>query len=439
MTARIVLSLMIAFGIWAFVVNERDPDQTLVEPDVQIVVDGLQDGFQLVDPLPAVEVTLKGPQSVVQGISGDEIEATVDMTDVDAPGTYARDVEVQTPGELRDVDVKPSTVTVEIGSVVSETFDITVVEPGDSPATLTSISLSTSSVTLVGVESNVDSVERIELKVELAGRTESFTYTAQVTPIDADGMEINDDTIEVRPETVEVSVEFEVGSRSVPVIVQCACPTDDGGLEIRDLLTATAIPPTVRIEGPQPLIAGIDAIRTVPINVENVEISGFVTGAVDLDSSNLPEGVTISPPAVGVYVQVEPSTQELIQQEIQIINPPSNMMVDVSSTLVSFELQGPAEALATLSESPPIAVIDLAGYDEGVYTLSPRIALPPDVRVVNLEPAAIQVTIERPPPPTPIPTPTPAPTAGPDSTTTTSSVSSKRINDAQPTFSDTID
>jgi hypothetical protein len=127
--------------------------------------------------------------------------------------------------------------------------------------------------------------------------------------------------------------------------------------------------------------------------------------------------VTIGPSAVGVYVQVELSAQELIQQEIQIINPPPDMLVDVSSTLISFELQGPAEALATLSESPPVAIIDLAGYDEGVYTLSPRIALPPDVRVVNLEPGTIEVTIERPPPPSPSPTPAPAPTVIPDSTT----------------------
>lgn len=433
MIARIVLSLLIAFGIWAFVVNERDPDQTLVEPGVQIVVDGLQDGFQIVDPLPAVEVTLKGPQSIAQGIDADEIEATVDMTGVNAPGIYERDVDVQTPGGLRDVDVEPSIVAVEIGSVVSETFDITVVEPDDSPATLTSISLSTSSVTLVGVERNIDNVERVEVQIELDGRTESFTYTAQVTPIGADGMEINDDTIEVIPETVDVSVEFEVGSRSVPVIVQCACPTDDGGLEIRDLPSATAIPPTVRVEGPQPILANIDAIRTVPINITDVEVSDFVSGAVELDDTSFPEGVILERPAVNVYVQVEPSTEELIQQEIQIINPPSNMVVDVSTTLVSFELQGPVEALAMLSESPPAAVIDLAGYDEGVYTLAPRIALPPDVQVVNLEPAAIQVTIERPPPPTPTPTPVPSPTPVPESTTTTSAVPVRRIDDVQPT------
>jgi hypothetical protein len=108
----------------------------------------------------------------------------------------------------------------------------------------------------------------------------------------------------------------------------------------------------------------------------------------------------------------------------------------VSATLISFELQGPVEALAMLSESPPAAVIDLAGYDEGVYTLSPRIALPPDVQVVNLEPAAVQVTIERPPPPSP--TPTPAPTAEPDSPTTTSSTPARRIDDPQPAFSDTV-
>lgn len=430
---------MIAFGIWAFVINERDPDSTHVDDEVEIEVKRLTDNLRIVDSLPTVTATLKGPQSILRGVADAPITASVDMSDINEPGTYELDVEVQAPDGLRDIDVEPATIMVEIDSVISETFEIAVVEPVDSPETLTSISLSMPSVTLVGVQRNVEAVERVEVTVLLSGRTESFSYTAQPVPVDSEGRQIDSGTVEVRPESVQVSVEFEVGSRSVPVIVQCACRTEGGGLEIRDLMTATAIPPTVRIEGPQPLIADIDAVRTVPIDVENVEVSGFMTGTVNLDDSNLPEGVTLGIPSVGVYVQVEPSTQELIQQEIQIINPPSDMLVDVSPTSVSFEVQGSPEALATLGDNPPIAVIDLADYEEGVYTLSARIVLPPDVRFVNLEPAEIQVTIESPPPPTPTPTPAPAPepTVKPSSSTR-SSEPAQSYGPVEPVFSDTI-
>ncbi len=429
--ARFILSLLIAFGIWAFVVNERDPDQTRVIQDVEIEVVGLREDLKIVDPLPTVDVTIKGPRSIVQGVTADDIKATIDMSDVDAPDTYERPVKVEAPEGLRDIDVEPSTVVVRVDSEVSKTFDITVVEPTDSPVTLTSIGLSTPTVTLVGVQRNVERVERVEVRVLLSGRTESFSYTAPVIPVDINGTDIDDDTVEVVPESVQVSVEFEVGSRSIPVIVQCACPTEGGGVEIRDLQNATAIPPTVRIEGPQPVLADINVIRTMPVNVEDLQVSDFVDGAVELDVSDLPDGVTIERPAVNVYVQIEPSIQEVLQQEIQIINAPANTVANVSSPSVSFQIEGTVEALARMGDTPPTAIIDLTGYDVGTYTLSPRIVLPPGVRVVNLQPAQIQVTIER----APSPAPTSAPAVQPNGDGAASSSFAMRTSDARPTMS----
>lgn len=413
--------------------NERDPDSTYVESDVEIEVEGLAEGFRIVESLQEVEVTVKGPRSVVQNIGADDIVASVDLGDIDAPGIYERNVGIDRPAGLRYVDVDPDAVEVRVDSVVSETFEITVVEPEDPPALLTSISLSTSTVTLTGVQQNVEDVERVELTIQLSGRTESFTYAAEPVPIGPNGP-IDTDTVSVEPQSVQVSVEFEVGSRSIPVIVQCACPTEDGEIEIRDLSTATAIPPTVRVEGPQPLLEDIEAVRTVPINIEDVEVSEFLTGAIDLDLSTLPEGVTVDTPSVGVYVQVQPSSEELIEQEIAVINPPSNRLVDISPASISFELRGSAEALAMLSDNPPVVVIDLEGLGEGTYTLSPRVLLPPDVEVVSLVPEAVQVIIERPPPPTPTPSPTP----GPDESTSTSSVPARRSTATPATVNDTI-
>src|SRR5690606_15399283 len=110
---------------------------------------------------------------------------------------------------------------------------ITIVEPVNPPATLTSISLSTSVVNLIGVEDNVDRVARVEVPVVLSGRTESYSEPARPTPYDENNQPMTD-IIRVEPEIIQVSVEFEVRALSVPVIVQCACPTEAGGLEIRD-------------------------------------------------------------------------------------------------------------------------------------------------------------------------------------------------------------
>lgn len=429
--ARFLLSLLIAFGIWAFVTNERDPDRTRTISDVDISHNGLASNLQIVEALPNTSVTLKGPQSVIQRIDDSDVLATVDLSNVDAPGTVESPVEITAPDGLRDVSAEPDTVSIEVDSVITEQFDITIVQPSNAPATLTEISLSSPSVTLRGVRQNVEDIQRVEVRVQLSGRTESFSYTAQPIPIGANGQEVVD-TVQVEPVTVQVSVEFEVGSRSVPVIVQCACPDEGGGIEVRDLLTATAIPPTVRIEGPQPLLDSVTAIRTVPISVENVEVTGFVggaSGAVELDTSDLPADVTVDRPSVNVYVQVEQTVQEFTQQRVEIVNQSPNMSVDIDPGTVSFEVEGSAEALAALENDPPVAVIDLAGYEEGTVVVQPRIIVPPDVRVVNLEPGNVEITIKRIPP---------APTATPNAERNTSSEPAQSDHVTTPVFSDTI-
>jgi YbbR domain-containing protein len=416
---RLILSLIIAFAIWAFVTYERDPErtQTFTGLDIQ-GLDSLSPQFQIVESLPAATITVKGPQSIVQGMSSADVTVSADLSDIDEAGLYEVDVEVSAPDGLRSVDVDPETITIEVDSVVSRIFDITVIEPVNPPATLTSINVSSSQVTLIGVQQNVERVDRVEVRVILSGRTDSFSFSAQPIPISVDGEEMVD-TIRVEPQSVQVSVEFEVRSRSVPIIVQCACPADNGGLEIRDLLTAIAIPSSVRIEGPETLLAQVNAIRTLPINIEALETSGFLPNGAELDTSDLPEGITLERQSIDVYVEIEQSIQAFANQRIEIANAPADTQVRITPDTVSFELQGPTDTLVGMNADPPLVIVDLNGLDHGTHMLSPRVVLPPDVRAVNLDPINVQVTIE-PIPATPTPTPAPSPTPEPIDTSSQS-------------------
>jgi YbbR domain-containing protein len=404
--ARLVLSLLIAFAIWAFVTNERDPDRTSTFTGLEVQgSQTLNPEFQIVESFPSVSVTVKGPQSVVQPMTNATLTASVDLSGISEAGTYEVDIDLAAPDGLRDVDYEPETIAVEVDSVVSQIFEITLIEPVNPPATLTSISVSSTQVRLIGVQQNVARVARVEVPVVLSGRTESFSFATQPVPVDIDGQPMAD-TVRVEPQSVQVSVEFEVRAKSVPVIVQCACPVEGGGLEIRDLLTAIAIPSTVRVEGPEPLLAGISSVRTLPINIEALEVSGFLPNGAELDDSVLPDGVTLERQTIDVYVEIEQSIQSFSEIEIEIVNAPDTFVISLSPETVTFDLQGPAELVALLAEDPPLVVIDLDGLDAGTHIVAPRIVLPPDVRVVNLQPTEIQVMIE--PPAAPLPTPTPS-------------------------------
>ena len=417
--ARLILSLIIAFAIWAFVTNERDPDRSETYTDLEIQgSETLGDHFQVVDSFPTVDVTVKGPESVVQSMTAANAVPSVDLSHIDDAGTYDVEVQVTAPSGLRDIDVDPEVITVEVGTVVTRQMEITIVEPVNPPATLTSIRLSSTVVSLIGVEQNVERVERVEVPVVLSGRTESFSFQANPIPYDENNQPMTD-IIRVEPETVQVTVEFEVRAKSVPVIVQCACPTEGGGLEIRDLQTAIAIPSTVRIEGPEPLLEQVTAVKTIPINIDTLEESGFMPNGAELDDSNLPEGVSLERQSIDVYVEIEQSIQTFADVEIDPVNVPDDVEIAISPPVVTFELQGPTDVLATLEGSPPAIVVDLNGLEPGTHVLTPRVLLPPDVRVVNVQPEQVQVMIEA-ENPTPTPPPPPTPTTEPADIPTTS-------------------
>lgn len=427
---RLILSLLIAFGIWAFVTNERDPDRTRIVDPVEIEPVGLQDQFQIVDSLPSGRVTLKGPESVLSRTVDSQIRASVDMSGITEPDTYELEVDVEAPDGLREVSIEPDTVTVQVDTVVSETYDVTIVEPVNPPPTLTAISVSPSQVRVVGVRQNVEQVDRVEVSVALSGRTESFNFTAQPIPYDINNRPMLD-TVRVEPAEVQVAVEFEVRSLSVPVIVMCACTNESGDFEIRQLPGAVAIPSTVRIEGPEGLIAQVRGVPTVPVNIENLEVSGFLPDGAELDDSGLPEGVTLERRSVDVYVEIEQSVQQISEQPVEVINAPPGTRVSLSPETVTYQLQGPAEVLAAIENDPPLVVVDLDGRDVGAHVLAPRVVLPPEVRIINLEPGEVQVTIEALPPP-PTPTPQPTPTSEPVITPSSSTLPTRRIAGLKP-------
>jgi YbbR domain-containing protein len=418
--ARLILSLIIAFAIWAFVTNERDPDRSQVFQNLEVSgAETIPPQFQIVDPIPEVSVAVKGPESVVRTITAATIQPRIDLSKISSPGRHEIPVEVNLPDGLRDIEVLPETIQVNVGTVVEREMEITIVDPPSPPATLTSISLSTTTVKLVGVEQNVNRVERVEVRVVLSGRTESFSFIAQPVPFASNGENLSE-LVRVEPQSIQITVEFEVRSLSVPVIVTCACQDADGQLQVRDLPTAIAIPSTVRIEGPSQLLSQVQEVRTLPITISELEVSGFVPNGAELDVSTLPDGVTLDRQSIDVWVEVEQQVSSF-ENRIMVINQPENTTIELDEETVTFDIQAPAELMLSMQNEPPTVVIDLAGLEPGTHAISPRVVLPADARVINLQPTLVTVTIQE-IVPTPTPTiPPPPPTIAPEPTVGASS------------------
>jgi YbbR domain-containing protein len=70
-------------------------------------------GLQLVDPPPAVELTISGPAPTLQGLSARDFRVTIDLAGR-GPGQHSLTVQPQIPPSLRLESVSPSSVSVTL-------------------------------------------------------------------------------------------------------------------------------------------------------------------------------------------------------------------------------------------------------------------------------------------------------------------------------------
>lgn len=400
---RYLLSFVLAFTLWAWVTAQRDPEQTYRANQLAITIVNLAPGLDIVGSLPAVDVRLEGPRSIIQTIDTGSIQAVVDLSGADQPGRYERAVRVEAPDGLRRIVVTPETVVVELDAVVSKLFALQVIAPEALPRNLdvTDIAPTPSEVTVTGVQRNVDRVARVLIDVTVAGQTESFTTQAIPRPVDAQNQLV--DNVSVTPSTVSLFVALEVRGKEIPVFVRCECDAADG-FEVVGQPIPT--PATVLIDGPRELLDDVQYIYTTPIVTSSLEAPTVLTG-VPLDTSSLPEGVTIEQSTVDVSVRVEQATfsKTFDAVPISVINQREGTRVTLAPAEITITIEGPRAEITALSAADIDAVVDLEERGAGVYQIVPRVVLPPRVRYSE-PPAAITVTVVE-----PAPTATPQPTA----------------------------
>jgi YbbR domain-containing protein len=111
---RFLVSIVLAFGLWAWVTYENDPETTRVMGGLPVEIVNLSSDLQLTGDPPAVDVTIQGPQSVVTPLERESVIASVDMEDVDQAGEYDLEVSVDAPSDVRVRDVAPDDVIIEV-------------------------------------------------------------------------------------------------------------------------------------------------------------------------------------------------------------------------------------------------------------------------------------------------------------------------------------
>lgn len=391
--ATFFLALVLAVFIWMSASETQDPIRTrFLEVPLEYV--GLPADSALVDadPRQTVQIRLEGPDSILQEHTPEDFAATVDLSQVPSgqPTSVPITVVALKPGATisfitpEQVDVLlEQEVTLEVpveldvrGSVArGHTQGEPLIEP---PA-----------IRVSGPESRVSQLNFALVTIFLNNTAETLVETS--VPIFYDqsgrvasviGLDLSHDTV-----TVTIPVEESAGFADKLVTVTWTGEPAPG----YRLLSVTADPPSVLVEGRPAQVNRLASVTTEPIDINGLTES-FSQAAVLV----LPDGITVDPEqTVTVNIEIEPIlTTSTYNRVPDARGLRAGYEATVQPEQVRVVLFGPLPVLDALSESDVRVILDLFGLEPGTYSIVPDVDVPDrGIEIRSVQPSAVTVTI----------------------------------------------
>jgi YbbR domain-containing protein len=403
-----LLALVLGLSVWVSAVSTADPNETQAYPNpIPLQVIGQDPSLVITSNLPStVEVSLRAPRSVWEVLTTleDSVKASLDLTALSA-GEHTVPVQItvaRRPYQI--VLVNPTTVTVNLESLDSQTFPLVLsltgqpaagYQAGDASMDLTEVAIS-------GPASLVKQVARTRVVVNLDGIRESIDESLQIQVVDAHNNPVKGLTI--NPESVRVDIPISLlgGFRDVAVKVIVE-GQQAAGYRIENI---SVFPPVVTVfaKNPELVNALPGVVETQPLDLQDRHED--VSTRLTLD---LPDNITIiGSKTVQVQVSISPiqTSLTLSNQPINVIGLSEGLSAQVFPPSVDVIISGPVPVLDVLTSKDITISVDCKGLQAGVYQLEPKVSpLVDNVLVESILPSTVEVVIALPATPTPTPRP----------------------------------
>lgn len=408
----LVMAFLFAVVIWSVATVEENPSretyfyellplELINRPDDLIV-------FQ--NAVARVRVKLRAPQASWDQLRMESFRVSANLARLNV-GEHRVPIQAQvTDPRVTVVTIEPAETKVRLEQVKARTLTVKsdVLDVPPVGFTFRPPTVTPPQVVVSGAAVLVDQVAEVSADIYLRGAKATVEREVLLQARDAQDNVVSGLTISPTVVVVKVPVEQRVGYKDVSIkTVTKGAPA--AGYWVSNIVVN---PSTVTIIGNPEILTRIPGfVETVPLDVTNA--TGDLSKRAAL---SLPEGVSVlNPEGVSVQISVTPLLGgQTIRRKIILQNLKRGQTATISPESVEVILSGPLPSLQSLSADDVQVVVDVAGLTAGVHQLKPRVpAVPGALRVQNIVPDTIQVTITDLSTPTPAPTPNPTPTPTP--------------------------
>lgn len=362
-----VFSLIIAFGIWFIINASSQTESNVTISDIPVYIEltqeAVDDGLQVFTGADATaSVQVSGNRITVGSLTSSDIQVVaLQSNSIIAPGSYTLELSAKKVGVKTNYNfasnVSPSSVTVYVDRLKEKTFDITdelvyKVDEGYYANT----SLSETSVTVSGPESEVSAIDKVIVSGTLESAVNSTTtQDFELIYLDKDGSELDINMSNVSVENVQASL--------TPL------PTLDVKLKL-DVTNAPTSYPTIKLKPSTIKIAAeqsiLDSIEDGVVNIGTLNFANLLNKDITLTYDiTLPNGCKNLSDSTSTKVSINLSNCDRTEITIDSFSTSnidlSKYSVVFNTTNIDVVVCGPRDAISDIKSTDIIPKVDFTG------------------------------------------------------------------------------
>lgn len=373
----IAISVLLAFGLWMYVITEVSPGSEWTYYDVPVKLEGetvLKERKLIITGISdtSVDLTLSGNRSDLNQLDSSNITLKADMTKIYDPGTHRIGYDIIFPGHVASnafnrENQYPDSITITVERLETKEVPVNIIYQGKAPegyvVRRADVVMDNETIKVTGPASVVAQISQAVITVDLTEQKESISQNFRYTLCNPDGAGVDSEMITVNVE--EVHVDLSIHRKKQVALTVTVNP--GGGATLDDV--------TVQLSTESIWISGSDmALEQVgdTINLGTINLADYENNTDLVYTIPTFEGVTNDSGETEVVVTLTFEglmTREITIEEFEIIGVPEGYEAQIITEKLVIKVRGPYEMVSRLAARDVIVTVDFTGEEVGDATL----------------------------------------------------------------------
>lgn len=377
-----LISVVIAFGLWMYVITVVSPGSEASFHDVPVAFQSesaLSDrGLIITDyKNTTVDLRLAGNRSDLNKLNRSNITVTADVSKIYEAGVHSLNYAITYPGDIANDAITvqsrdPGTVTVTVEEKISKFVDVSIQYKGVLPEDVISdkenASLDHSSISVTGPKSVIDQISYAKIEVNLEGQKQTISQDYDYVLCDENDQPVDTTWVTANVEKVNLTLKIQHWK-----VIKLKVNKNYGGLTAEDCQIIQSVE--------ELLISGsITQLETLSeeLVLGTIELNEILDDETLTFPIELPEGIENETGIQEVTVQVkfnDLSKKDFKITRFEAVNVPVGMSAEFLTQAMTVTLRGTKAKLDAIKAEDVVVVVDFSLAQAGTAKMKATVTV----------------------------------------------------------------